>query len=242
MLEKEDKVISDLLTSLGPWSKHVVIGGGYALFIYKLYLSNSKTGTLPVGTRDIDTLIPRKLPIASQKSIAKHLSESGFKQVFKSIDTPPTEAYVKEIDGMEVEVEFLTDSSTRNDKNQNVSVSGIIAQPLSYLELSLKTIIPFETYSKEQGKVVSPAAWIFHKGLTFTKRKKSSKRLKDLYGIWYVTSQLDNLSGEILNEFKKLTTHHSSWFDTFQKNLKDWMSKASPSEWNQLEAQEPTGR
>lgn len=38
--EKEDRAISNFLKSLGPWYKHVVIGGGYALFIYKLYLAN----------------------------------------------------------------------------------------------------------------------------------------------------------------------------------------------------------
>jgi hypothetical protein len=41
----------------------------------------------------------------------------------------------------------------------------------------------FETYSHETGRVVSPGAWLFHKGLTFTKRPNFSKTLKDLYGI-----------------------------------------------------------
>ena len=34
---QEDKIISEFLNSLGPWREFVVIGGGFALFIYKLF-------------------------------------------------------------------------------------------------------------------------------------------------------------------------------------------------------------
>ena len=50
----EDLVINEFLKSIGPWRNHVVIGGGYALIIYNLYLSQN--GNPPVGTRDIDSL------------------------------------------------------------------------------------------------------------------------------------------------------------------------------------------
>lgn len=67
----ENKIISEFLQSLGPWRDFVVIGGGFALFIYKLYLANPKLENSPVGTRDIDSLIPRKIPEISKKNIAK---------------------------------------------------------------------------------------------------------------------------------------------------------------------------
>jgi len=54
---QEDKIISEFLKSLGPWRQFVVIGGGFALFIYKLYLADPELKNLPVGTRDIDSLI-----------------------------------------------------------------------------------------------------------------------------------------------------------------------------------------
>ena len=131
-IEKEDRVVSEFLRSIGPWRKHVVIGGGYALIIYKLYLTDQAKGHLPVGTKDLDTLIPRKIPEASKKDIAKHLTEAGFKQFFKNFDDPASEVYVKEINGSEIEIEFLTD---------NLAIAGVIAQPLQYLEQSLKTLL-----------------------------------------------------------------------------------------------------
>jgi hypothetical protein len=80
---QEDKIISEFLKSLGPWREFVVIGGGFALFIYKLYLADPKLENLPVGTRDIDSLIPRRVPEISKKNIAKYLNEAGFIHVFK---------------------------------------------------------------------------------------------------------------------------------------------------------------
>jgi hypothetical protein len=35
VLEKENEVISEFLRAIGPWRNYVMIGGGYALIIYK---------------------------------------------------------------------------------------------------------------------------------------------------------------------------------------------------------------
>jgi hypothetical protein len=129
--------------------------------------------------------------------------------------------------------ESLTDTSIRGDKNKNVQIAGIVAQPLSYLTLSLQSTLEFTTNSGENGKVVSPAAWIFHKGLTFPKRKSSLKILKDLYGIWYVVTQLGEFSNGTLFEFQRLASRHLKWYESFQKNLLNWIDKASPGDWRE---------
>lgn len=118
----------------------------------------------------------------------------------------------------------------------------MVAQPLSYLTLSLQRTLKFHTYSKVAGNVVTPGCWIFHKGLTFTKRKSTLKILKDLYGIWYVASQLGDFSECVIDEFSALAKQHGKWFKTFQKNLHAWLNNASPSDWSKLEAQNPSGR
>jgi len=66
--------------------------------------------------------------------------------------------------------------------------------------------------------------------------------LKDLYGIWYVATQLGDFSDQALVEFNMLTKQHSKWFEAFQKNLHHWMENASPAEWSKLEAQDPVGK
>lgn len=241
-VKSEDRVISEFLQSIGPWREVVVIGGGYALIIYKLYLADQQLINLPVGTRDIDSLIPRKVPELSQKNIAKHLQEAGFRLVFKDLEQPATESFVKEVDEIEVEVEFLTDSAVRRNKYKNVHISGVVAQPLSYLNLSLQMNREFKTYSGQSGQVVAPEAWMFHKGLTFTRRKSISKRHKDLYGIWYVATQLGKFSNEAMDELVLLSSKHPKWYKTFQGNLRQWLGNVTPLEWAKLEAQDPLGR
>ncbi len=83
---QEDKIISEFLESIGPWRDFIVIGGGFALFIYKLYLADPKLKNPPVGTRDIDSLIPRKIPQISKKNIQNYLREAGFNHVFKDLE------------------------------------------------------------------------------------------------------------------------------------------------------------
>lgn len=184
----------------------------------------------------------KKNPRSIKKNIQCYLREAGFNHIFKDLDDPATEAYIKDIAGAEVEIEFLTDDSVRNNKDKNIVIAGVVAQPLSYLTLSLQTTLKFQTYSKVTGNVVTPGAWIFHKGLTFTKRKSSLKILKDLYGIWYVASQLGDFSDHAIDEFKDLAKQHPKWFKTFQKNLQTWLDDASPADWSKLETQDPSGR
>ena len=47
--EKEDKIVSDFLKSLGPWYSSIVITGGYAPIIYKIYFSDRSVGNPPAG-------------------------------------------------------------------------------------------------------------------------------------------------------------------------------------------------
>jgi len=241
-LEKEDLIISEFLQSIGPWKNYIVIGGGYALLIYKLYMTDPKLENFPIGTRDIDSLISRKIPEVSTKNIAKYLQEAGFAQIFKDYDHPAAEAHVKEINGFEVEIEFLTDSLTRRDKNKNVVIAGVVAQPLNYLSLSLQTTKKFQTHLGDTGIVVSPEAWMFHKGLTFPKRKTTPKIYKDLYGIWYVTTQFGEFSEKAIEDLHLLGKHYPKWFKTFQRNLHQWITNASPIDWAKLETQDPFGK
>jgi hypothetical protein len=239
---QEDRIISEFLESIGPWNECVIIGGGFALFIYKLYFAEQKSENFPVGTRDIDSLISRKVPELSKKSLAKHLIERGFTHNPKDRELPATESYIKKINGVEIEIEFLTDSATRGDKDKNVIIAGIVAQPLSYLTLSLQKTMKFQTLSQKTGRVVSPGAWMFHKGLTFTRRKAHSKTYKDLYGIWYVSTQLGDFSESAICEFTALKKQQPKWFETLKKNLHKWSVNASPSDWSKLESQDPAGK
>jgi len=238
-----DTILSSLAEVLGEYATKTIIGGGVALLIYRNYFTENDNQNLPnpAATKDIDVLIPRIIKSGSI-TLGERLVTSGFKRQEHSLEIPPVESYVGEINGEEINVEFLTHRRTRTKSNSNINVSGVSAQPLSYLEMSLSSSKKFTTTNNKILQVVSPGAWIFHKALTFPKRKISSKQAKDLYGIWFLGSQLSTLSTETLNELKILTEENApGWKKTAKNNLANWVLSASQNDWKTLEKQDPEG-
>lgn len=241
-LEKEDAILSEVLESLSTWKDTVVIGGGYALIAYRLYFAD-ENASIPAATRDIDSILPRKISQEHSETLKEVLKTAGFTQEFKDRESPPTEGYFKEIEDEEIELEFLTDKRTRGDKDSNVVISGVVAQPLSYIEMSYENILDFTTKSGVSGKCVDPAAWIFHKLLTFPKRRSgTSKFYKDLYGVWFVANELGEFSKKSRKGFKSLATSNNAWFKTAKQNVANFISGATPDDWNKLETQDSSGR
>ncbi len=234
--------IEELARILNKWNEQIVVGGGVALVLYDLLLSKANSGA--VGTTDIDLLIPRKLVKTGDEQIYKILISHGYEPKTKSINHPSVECYIKQIDDFEIEIEFLTDNKSR--KKEDVVVikdAGVNAQALSYIEMSLQEITPLSLPSGKIITVVKPEAWVFHKGLTFVKRANEAKKHKDLYGIWFVLSQLGNTSLAIQKALPKLMTKNSSsWARTFKENLNKWIENSSPKDWQLLESQDVGGK
>ncbi len=235
------KQVEELAKILKPWNDQLVIGGGVALILYDVLLSKANTGA--VGTTDIDFLIPRKPIHAGDGKISKLLVDNGYEPRNKSMEMPAVQSFIKQIEEGEIEVEFLTDTKSR-DKSPVVEIkdAGVNAQSLSYIEMSLQEAIPLNLPNGETILVVKPEAWVFHKGLTFPKRTVELKKYKDLYGIWFVLTQLQDTSAAAQRAlFKLKEKSHESWVRTFDANLKKWVDEASPKDWDLLSQQDING-
>jgi hypothetical protein len=236
--------LENLAAHFGDWSKSIVLGGGVALILYDRCLA--KTSARPVGTTDMDFLIPRKPAVpADIAPLSQILAAQGFEQRTKSLGNPPIESYFKSMGETELEVEFLTDDRSRQKTDSApIAAAEVVAQPLSYLEMSLQTVTPVRLPRGTEILVVRPEAWVFHKGLTFTRRKSgSAKVLKDLYGIWFVLTMFDDLSVATWKALKALQLRQpAKWRETFQSNLQSWISQAAPRDWQKLIAQDPENR
>lgn len=234
--------IEELANILKPWNEQLVVGGGVALILYDVVLAKSSSGA--VGTTDIDYLIPRRPVKNGDEKISELLIESGYEPKNKSLDTPAVQSFIKQIEETEIEVEFLTDNRSRNQEDVVVIAdAGINAQSLSYIEMSLKEATPLELPSGAVINIVKPEAWVFHKGLTFTKRTNTQKKYKDLYGIWFVLTQLGDTSFAVQKALPKLMkNNHEAWSKKFVQNLSEWINSASPKDWDLLQQQDVEGR
>lgn len=216
---------------LKPYLSEVVIGGGWVPLIYYHYLLG-KTEVEPIRTKDIDLFVPERVPLIGAQTIDQLLLQAGFKVVFKSHDTPPAITYEGDIDGYEVEIEFLTHQRGPKDDVAIEVQNGLKAQALRFASISIDNAIEVEIddFLRESGllalkvKVPSPGAYIFHKGLVFPRRREEQKKAKDLYYIFDILANCPELRQRIINELKEQKQSHPSWFRTFEKNLRTHFS------------------
>ena len=152
----------------------IVIGGGWVPLLYYHYLLADKSRH-PIRTRDIDLLVNTQVPVIGEKPVDQLLHDAGFNATFKSTDTPPVIHYEGQIDGEEVEIEFLTDQQGPRDDMVIKVQNGLHAEALRFISIPINHAIEIHIndFRIENEchpltvKAPSPVAYIFHKGLIF---------------------------------------------------------------------------
>lgn len=224
-----ERLASGLFKTLGVLREYlpeIVVGGGWAPFLYYRYLFPDFKRE-PIFTRDIDLMVRPKVPVLGDKTIDRALLETGLKAVFKSTDNPPLIHYEGRIDGVNVEIEFLTDlTGSETDLVKKVQ-SDLHAEALRYISLVVENTISLtitdvpeiEDMAPMLVRVPTPAAYIFHKGLIFQRRRDPLKMFKDLYYIFDILTGCGDLKASILMDLGKLSIKYQGWFRRFIKNL-----------------------
>jgi len=224
-----DFFVSEFLKTLWILKEYlpvIVIGGGWAPFIYHRYLLGNK-GHEPIRTRDIDFMVPRTVPVIGQKTVDQVLVEAGFEAVFKSRDIPSLIHYEGNIDNMDVDIEFLTDQTGSTTEIVLEVQKGLHAEALRFIsivienvtEVTIDAAVIVGQSSPLIVKVPTPAAYIFHKGLVFRRRRKSEKKAKDLYYIFDIIAGCSQTMPAIMDDFAQLSRKYPAWFKTFIGNL-----------------------
>lgn len=224
-----DRFATGLLNTLWilrDYLSEIVVGGGWVPFLYYRYLiENSDRET--IFTRDIDLLVKSQVPVIGSQTIDKLLGAAGLKTVFKSRDTPPLIHYEGEIDGVAVEIEFLTDQPGSSSDSVRKVQPDLYAEALRFISLvvdnTVELTISHRAFGEEGAqlivKVPTPAAYVFHKGLIYRRRKDQRKGYKDLYYIFDILTGCHKMMPSIMDDFVRLARLHKSWFRTFVNNL-----------------------
>jgi hypothetical protein len=207
----------------------IIVGGGWAPFLYYRYLLQN-IDYEPVRTRDIDFMVKKEVPIVGNKTVDQLLNEAGFEAKFKSLDTPPLIHYEGIIEDVEVEIEFLTEQEGSNSEIVLKVQKDLHAEALRFISIIVDNVIEvvvdeplvIQDPHSLKVKVPTPGAYIFHKGLIFTRRNSAVKMAKDLYYIFDILTGCFDLRPTILGDFEKFAKTYSPWFRTFIKNLSDF--------------------
>ena len=226
----------------------IVIVGGWVPLIYYHYLLSDKT-KMPLMTKDIDIVVPEELGIKGNKSLDKLLGSAGFHVRFKSTHEVPSVSYEGKIGDFEVVIEFLTHMKGEGKEKVVIVQDGLHAQALRYLSILLENAVEvgiddflLDNGSKLKIKVPSPGAYIFQKGLTFSRRNKEVKKSKDLYYIFDVLSQDSGLFERIVAEFTEFKANYPlKWLKRFVRDIKKNFHDINSSGVERVLSQRPRG-
>ena len=226
----------------------IIIGGGWAPLIYYHYLLKDKSKT-PLRTRDIDLFVNIKVPVLGAKTIDQLLIESGLQHRFKSNHSPPVIHYEGVLGGDDVEIEFLTDQRGTKEDVVIKAQKDLHAEALRFVSIILDNPIEVEVddlliegilYTLKI-RVPSPAAFIFHKGLIYQRRKERHKKAKDLYYIFDIIASCPELMDGIISDLKIFKKQYPSWSKTFHNNIEGSFKDLTSEGIKMITSQRPEG-
>jgi hypothetical protein len=219
-----------VVTALRPYLGEVVFVGGWAHQLHTLHELASPLDFQPLTTADADVAAPADLRIRGP-SIRELLQRNGFEEALSGDENPPVSEY--RLGGAEgsLYVEFLaprSGSATRRggSPDATVSVAGISAQKLKYLEILL--LEPWAVQLNESNgyplgkdglavRIPNAAAYLMHKVLVL-KERKDAKQPKDVLYI-HDTLRIFSAALEQLQVGARLVAQkvHPKWLQTFDE-------------------------
>lgn len=180
-------------------------------------------------------MVGHQVTIVGPQTIDEILTkEAKLIAALKNFDNPAVIHYEGTIDGVEVEIEFLTDQTGSQEEGVLVVQKGLHAEALRYVSIIVENtlLLEIDDAKSAQGdgplmvQVPKPAAYIFQKGLSFPARRDKQKASKDLY---YIFDILATIPDEYIFEggdFEVLSGKHPAWFDQFISNLSSQFESA----------------
>ncbi len=116
------------------------------------------------------------------------------------------------------------------DRNQDTVLEvqkGLHAEALRYVSIlvenTLELVIDDVGTMKDGPPIIAqvptPAAYIFQKGLSFTRRRDKQKASKDLYYIFDILAGLPGLQDKMSADFETFSNKHAEWYRKFLSNI-----------------------
>ncbi len=133
-------MIARLLEALRPWSRHLVVVGGWAHRLHRFHEKASPPAYAALRTKDADIAFSPAAPIKGD--IAGALGKAGFLEAASSEHTPPITQYRLGAEGGGFFAEFLaplrgSEVKRKGKLDMTVAKAGVTAQKLRHLDLLL---------------------------------------------------------------------------------------------------------
>jgi len=199
-------MIARLLEALRPWSRHLVVVGGWAHRLHRFHEKASPPAYAALRTKDADIAFSPAAPIKGD--IAGALGKAGFLEAASSEHTPPITQYRLGAEGGGFFAEFLaplrgSEVKRKGKLDMTVAKAGVTAQKLRHLDLLL-----VEPWAVRLGEDVGvpvrpPIEVLLPNPVTFVAQKllirRKRAREKQAQDALYIHDTLELFGGELPN-------------------------------------------
>ncbi len=200
----------EVINDLKEYLEDLVVVGGWLAFLYSRFLWR-KVSIEPITTVDIDLGLRGKTNKKYLSNIYQVLSKLDYEQHHINLGKIYPVVFYKK---GKIPVEFIVDSGVNNKKLENILGMQINLNKVEKFDfLLLNTILlktrggkPVNTYFI---KCPKPSAFLYHKGATFADREDKAKQAKDLYYMYFILRNAEELD-TILNEIRQY--HNKGYF------------------------------
>lgn len=249
MDERIKSQLFKVMDILEEYLSEVVFAGGWAPLIFYHYLVGDKART-PLLTREFDLMVRRRMGRRG-RSLHQLLLEAGLRPEPRDSSPRPAQIFSGEIEGDRLELEFFTPMTGRSGDDAIEVQDNLLALPLRFADIVISNAIevaindhPLYTNANPIGLLVpSPGAFVFNKGLTFSRRQVSAKKGKDLYYIFDILARCPELREEIMGELsilKRSSATYSKWFNSFLGNMSKYFRDPDANGVDMLIRQRPS--
>ena len=229
-----DQFFIKTIKTLSPYLDEIVCGGGVASALYRFhkYARNVPFGYL--GTKDFDAFVPPNLPAKDRPPLLELLKQAGFQERFFGSGESPVVKYVPTDSPFGTDLEFLCAATgVLGSRNRKVVAhpiqKGVLAQPLRYLEVPLKSypcemelrrVPEFHEIKDITVNIPNPTAYVFQKILIRDQGRAQASKDKDCFYIYEISVVFRDAMDWLREEYDRLAPCHVNWKKRFAREIR----------------------
>jgi hypothetical protein len=225
-LEGLETQFLDALATLQDALENIVIVGGWCPYLYAKHLWKKSLPNIPT-TLDIDLGVLETGSQAYPQTVYDKLKQEGFAMERIYADEAEPVEFVSQRGKVELKLEFITSFYTSDDTLNRFLGRGLACNRLDAFEILLEhaRVIEIEHQGRRlRVRTPDPAAFMFHKGISFVARSGEYKQAKDLFYLYFIFKYHPQ-PAELMQKLTQFQGHE--FFANFAGNVREYLADYS---------------
>lgn len=221
LLEYE-QLFWDALYSIRDSLREIVIVGGWCPYLYSRHLWKQPVPAIPT-TLDIDLGVKETGPQRFALTVHERLQRAGFPFERIYAEEPTPVEFMSRKGNVELKLEFITSFFISDDTLNRFLGRELACNRLDAFEFLLEHTLSLHVAHKTAPLVLNvpePAAFMYHKGISFTLRGDDFKKRKDLFYLYFILRYCPG-TDDLLRQVKSYQNHEL--YELFKQNVEDYL-------------------